>query len=306
LYFALANNFEKKSDFNAAFSAYSKANQIKSFEYPYNANSTNQHALQLLEFFNQQFIASKNFNHLNEAAPIFIVGLPRAGSTLIESILAASDEIDAGGEVTYVPEIIAKLSSMTPKPSNYPFVLSHFSEKDYENIASEYLDRFDINPGLRTTDKLPGNFWHIGLIKLLFPNAKIIHCKKNPLDACLSLFKQNFQQGHPYSYNLEDCADYYLTYRKIMDHWENIFPDQIFNLNYEDLVLNPNAECQKLFDYCEIQWQNSYLNQHKSRAMVRTGSALQIRVNINKNSLNRWEKYSQHLPMLENKLKNFL
>ena len=303
LLFALANASEKKQDFDMAFNFFRQANDIKATECNFDPIVVDSHANEIIQFFTKEVWDSLSSNRQSVAQPIFIVGLPRTGTTLVESILSCCDLINPCGEVSYLPEIIQKMTAGHSSNQPYPHLVCELSQTDLEAFAEFYLSSTGNNAKAISIDKLPANFWHIGLIKLLFPQAKIINCNKNPLDTCLSLFKQSFQEGHAYSYQLDHCADYFEIYQKLMAHWHQLFPEQIFELSYESLVSNSEQVCRELYRYCGLEWKDSYLDGHVKRGNVKTGSALQIRSKINKSSLNRWKRYSRHLAELKSRLK---
>ncbi|MCW8999889.1 MAG: sulfotransferase, partial [Kangiellaceae bacterium] len=303
LLFALANACEKEWQFDDAFNFYTRANDLKAREFNYDKRIVDLHAEEIIRFFTEETRDALSGNQASAASPIFIVGLPRTGTTLVESILSCCESINPCGEVGYLPEIVQRVTASQQAGESYPEVLSKISAADYNELAGIYLSATGNSQKVRSTDKLPANFWHIGFINMLFPQAKIINCCKNPLDTCFSLFKQSFQEGHAYSYSLDDCADYFLTYRKLMAHWRSLYPQQIFELNYESLVLNPKDVSSELYRFCGLEWKDSYLDEHVKRGSVKTGSALQIRSKINKLSLNRWKNYNSHLMELKNKLK---
>ncbi len=301
LYFALANLYEKQQLFDKAFENYRQGNAIKNQLQPYHHKTVEEHAIKAIGFFDANLFRTVNSSSLEQNKLIFIVGLPRSGSTLIESLLACSNRVHAGGETSHIPQIINSLNTT----GHYPQIINNLRENDIKQLARQYLSFFDNTNKTTFTDKLPANFWNIGLIKLMFPAAKIIHCYKHPVSSCLSLFRQNFQQGHPYSYSLEQCADYYDTHQQLMNHWMNLFPKQILQVNYEQFIANPEQQSKRIFDYCGLNWRGEYLHNYQSRTSVRTASAFQIRTDIHSTNAQRLKNYHCQLKSLTERYKNY-
>lgn len=302
LYFALATLSEHHQQYKEAFHYFEIGNQIKKTIAPYDHALALKEMENIKEFFSherviQQRSLTKNIEWLKKLTPIFIVGLPRSGSTLVESLLTSAKGVISAGEANFIPSIISNMPTKNQRYDTLPRKLKDVSIDQVEQLAASYIERHSKN-AIVTVDKLPANFWNVGFIKLIFPNAKIIFCQKHPLDACFSLFKQNFHEGHPYANSLEDSANYFDLSQSLISHWQSVFPDSIYRLQYEDLVTSPTEECKSLFQYCGVEWHESYLEEYTNNKQVRTGSTFQVRERLNTKSINRWKNYEIYLDRL--------
>ncbi len=294
LFFAAANIKEKQALFDQAFENFKSGNMIKSQLLNYHHEIVSQQAKICINFFNKTFVEKCSLPKEPIQQPIFIVGLPRSNTTLIESLLSCSPNTIAVGESNLIIKIIGRINSK----GGYPVSLQNFTTTELVEMREYYLNTISTQSNLISIDKLPANFWNIGLIKILFPNAKIIHCIKDPVDACVSLFRQNFSEGHAYSYSLKDSADYYDLHLELIEHWIKVFPNQIFQLNYKAFLKNYRNTSIKLFNYCDLKWNDNYLQLFKHRNSVNTASSFQIRDDINSQSLQRWKQYKTHITTL--------
>lgn len=258
----------------------------------------------------KSFFTGNYFDHLTgknsePAAPIFIVGLRRAGSTLIEQILASHSLVDGTMELTEIPSIIRHLSlSETNLNQHYTKSLSHINQIELDKLAQRYLNnaknmRSDV-PFF--TDKLPDNFEHIGLIKSIFPNAKIIDIRREPMACGWSLYKQYFAEGVNYSYDLQAIGQYYNEYVDLMNHWQNVLPGQILSVNYQDLINDFTATVQNILKFCELDFEDSCLNFYENKRAVATISSEQVRQPIYKDGLSQWKNYEEFLTPLKDAL----
>ena len=225
--------------------------------------------------------------------PVFIVGMPRSGTTLVEQILASHSRIAGAGELTDIGRVVARLGYGQPRPNG----------AELQDIASQYLNRLaKIDPGaLRITDKMPTNFRHLWLIARLFPRARVIHCQRHPADTCLSCFMQNFGGNTlSWSFDLGDVVHYYKSYRRVMDHWRGNFPGRFLEIRYEDLVTAQEAQSRRLIEFTGLEWDAACLEFHKSPRAVNTASHSQVRRPIYDTSIGRWRRYGEALaPMLD-------
>ena len=228
--------------------------------------------------------------------PVFIVGMPRSGTTLVEQIIASHHAVYGAGELDTLSILI------TPIARDYLVKdKSKFTEEDFISIREQYLDalsRFNA-PENVITDKLPLNFLHIGFILSAFPEAKIVHLKRDARATCWSIYKSNFRsRGNGFSYNLDDLTGFYGLYTDLMDFWHQLFPGKIYNICYEDLTTNQEEETRKLLEYCELDWDENCLNFHTSKRAVKTASTLQVRQKMYQGSSEAWKKYEAHLEPL--------
>jgi hypothetical protein len=228
--------------------------------------------------------------------PIFIVGMPRSGTSLVEQIISSHHLVHGAGELTNLPSIIGPIATDHVNQDVYKL-----PEKAFLSIREQYLDVLsNLNvPESVITDKLPLNFLYIGFILIAFPEAKIVHMKRDARAVCWSIYKSNFTNtGNGYSYNIDDLAGFYGLYIDIMNFWHQLFPGKIYDMCYEDLTTNQEEETRKLLQYCELDWDENCLSFHKNKRAVRTASALQVREKMYQGSSEAWKKYEVHLKPL--------
>jgi tetratricopeptide (TPR) repeat protein len=240
--------------------------------------------------------------------PIFIVGMPRSGTTLIEQIISRHSSVTGAGELETIHEIANKICHPVDSKNYVNKWLKHLNHADLNEDAKSYLNvlRKGKEESLRITDKLPENYLYLGFIHLLFPNAKIIHAVRNPLDTCLSCYFQTFPHLH-WVYDMEWIVERYRLYRQVMDYWESVFPpDTILDVNYESLVENQEAESRRLIAHCGLDWEERCLDFKSEKRVVATASQWQVRQPLYKSSVKRWKNYAPHLAALANSLSEYL
>ena len=291
LSFAWAKVNDGQKDYPAAFSAYKQGNDIKSKENKYNKHTSNKQFKGIKLAYNQKFLSEASSSGLNEDKPIFILGMPRSGTTLVEQIIASHTDVTGAGELTYMGEQ-AKLF----KPN--------MDEGQWREIAESYLtglNGYDEGKA-HITDKMPHNFLNIGMISKLLPHAKIIHCKRNPVANCLSLYKAYFgaKDSHSYAYNLKDLAHYHNLYEDLMAHWREVLPGRFYEVSYEQLTSNQEQESRQLIEYCGLEWQDACLDFYKTDRKVKTASVFQVRQPMHNQSVDLWKRYGDALqPLLD-------
>ena len=302
--FALGKAYESNKNFDVSFKYYEEGNWLHRKTLDYNAQVNSDSIDKTIEFFN------KNTNKLNFDAgnktkdPIFILGLPRAGSTLIEQILSSHSIIEGTQEHHNIMTIGRKIRSIN-NTDNYTDSLFDLKDEDIHKYGNKYINETMWSRKEKNffIDKMPNNFPYIGLIKMILPNAKIIDARRNPLDGCFSCFKQFFAKGQHFTYDLDDIARYYKDYEKIMLFWNTIFPDSIYKIVYEDVIENPESEVKKLLNYLELDFEESCMDFYKSKRPVKTASSEQVRQPIYKSGVNYWKNYDSNLTVLK---KHFL
>ena len=256
----------------------------------------------------KKFMNIKNIFHKNlfekfkncgfvDSSPIFILGMPRSGTSLVEQILSSHPEVFGAGEQIIIVKLLEKnfgkknLSLFFEDDKNFNKDLFASIGKEYVSIIKNISDN-----SVRFTDKFPENFLWIGLIKLILPNAKILHCLRKPRDNCFSLFKNYFPNGTiDYSYNLNKVVEYYNLYLDLMNYWKNLFPNFIFNVKYEHLVSNTEKEIRSMLKFCDLEWNSNCLDYYKNKRAVKTASDIQSRNKIYASSVNLWKKYDKYL-----------
>ena len=299
--FALGKAHESNKNFDVSFKYYEEGNWLHRKTLDYNAQENSDSIDKTIEFFNEN--SNKlNFNVGNKSKdPIFILGLPRAGSTLIEQILSSHSLIEGTQEHHNIMTIGRNIRSIN-NTDNYTDSLFKLKNEDILKYGNKYINETMWSRKEKNffIDKMPNNFPYIGLIKMILPNAKIIDARRNPLDGCFSCFKQFFAKGQHFTYDLDDIARYYKDYEKIMLFWNSIFQDSIYKIVYEDVIENPESEVKKLLNYLELDFEESCMDFYKSKRPVKTASSEQVRQPIYKSGVNYWKNYEDNLDVLKN------
>jgi hypothetical protein len=233
---------------------------------------------------------------------VFIVGMPRSGTSLVEQILASHPNVFGAGELRDLQRLAEELPARVGAKEAYPACLVRLDGSAACALADEYLERIGRRSGaaLRVTDKMPLNFLHLGLIAALFPRARIVHCIRDPLDVCVSCYCQDFQGGPNFLWDLTDLGKFHGEYERLMAHWGSVLPLPILEVVYEELVDNLEAVSRRLISFCGLDWDDRCLAYHQNARAVRTASLVQVRQPVYKSSVGRWRHYAPHLrPLLE-------
>ena len=304
LQFALGKAYEDRKDYAQSFTHYAKGNAIKKAQLQYRAEGTTKECDEQISACTPKIFARQTGCQAPD--PIFILGLPRAGSTLLEQILSSHSMVDGTLELPNVLSISGKLRRLSQRQSNqkYPFNLADLAAEQLTTLGEEYIRDTQIHRQSAPffIDKMPNNFRHIGLIKLMLPNAKIIDARRDPMSCCFSGFKQLFAEGQMFSYDLEDIGEYYLDYIRLMDHWKAVLPGFVLKVQHEDVVANLEAEVRRMLDFCSLPFEESCLEFHKTERNVRTPSSEQVRQPIFSTALEQWKHYEPWLGPLKTKL----
>lgn len=235
--------------------------------------------------------------------PIFIVGMPRTGSTLLEQMLSSHTEIESAGEVSYIGQnVVLKIQQITGQA--YPLGIESLNKKQLKKLGDGYLKQLQKHhPHARyIIDKLPANFQSIGLINKILPHAQIINLTRNPLATGLSIYRNYFAENEPYFCDLSEFSEYYLAYLELIFHWEKILAVQVTTIAYENLIATPKRHIKKILESCDLSWQNACLDYYKSPKQVLTLSATQVQQPLYESSLHNWKNYQQFLAVIDNKL----
>ena len=295
MYFALGKAYEVKKDFDKSFKNYYEGNKVKKALIKYSSDDTTDNTKRILDFFNQENIQKLAKSSTNDRDPIFILGMPRSGSTLVDQIISSHSKVDGTQELPNIIKIAAELNSNNQ--NNYPEVLKELDDSKLSNLGKVYISETawarDTAPFF--IDKMPNNFIHIGLIKTILPNAKIIDTRRDPMDTCFSCFKQFFARGQLFTYSLEDLGNYYIDYIRAMNHWHNVYGKDIYTVHYNNVINETEETIRELIDYCELPFEKECLEFYKSSRPVKTPSAEQVRQPIYKSGLNYWKNYEKHL-----------
>lgn len=233
--------------------------------------------------------------------PVFIVGMPRSGTTLVEQICASHSQVHGKGELKKIAQLIHDLPTQCKGKASYPECLLTTPPSLIHSLAEKYIAELKAGLPKETTriiDKMPSNFQELGLITILFPSARVIHCVRDPLDTCLSNYFQNFEEGNECSYDMETLSLYYRKYKERMHHWETLFPNSIHTVQYELLVSNPEEQTRTLIDFLGLEWEADCLNFYKTKRSVQTSSDWQVRQPIYKQSVARWKNYEPYIGKL--------
>jgi len=303
-HFALAQAYEANQDFDQAFFHFKSGNSIKNNQSKYSIDGMNDEFQAQIDICSKSFFENLGTGGYESGDPIFILGLPRAGSTLIEQILASHSMIDGTLELPNILSLAHSLrgDDVYGKKGNYPKVMSDFTYDQRELMGKSYIEETRIHrqDAPMFTDKMPNNFRHIGLIHLIMPNAKIIDARRYPLDCCFSMFKQLFAQGQEFSYGLAEAGSYYKSYVKLMEHWDRVLPGKILRVNNEDVIEDLEGQVKRMLDFLELPFESECISFHETDRSVRTASSEQVRQPINKKGMGRWKPYAKNLkPLLE-------
>ena len=309
-HFALAQACESINDFNEAFFHLEKGNKIKNDQSRYSIERMDAELQAQIDICDEAF-----FDHLGPGGfetkdPIFILGLPRAGSTLIEQILASHSMIDGTLELPNILSIAQSLrgDDIYGKLGNYPKSMASLSQDERKSLGKKFIDetRMHRKDAPMFTDKMPNNFRHIGLIHLIMPNAKIIDARRYPLDCCFSMFKQLFAQGQEFTYGLAEAGSYYTSYVKLMNHWDKVLPNKILRVNNEDVIEDLEGQVKRMLEFIGLPFEEQCISFYETDRSVRTASSEQVRQPINKSGMGRWKPYAKNLKPLLNALDNEL
>ena len=301
MHFALGKAYESNNQFEKSFNHYREGNWLQRKQIKYNAEDYKISIDEIIDFFKNNNDIFKSKSSLNNDDPIFILGLPRSGSTLIEQILSSHSLIEGTQELPNIMAISRDIK-LIDQNNGYPENLLGIDSSVFNDLGQKYIDETKWARSSKPffIDKMPNNFVHIGLIKLILPNAKIIDARRNPMDSCFSCFKQYFAKGQHFTYDLDDIARYYKDYLRLMNFWNELFPGEIFTINYEDVINEPNQKITELLSFCNVEFEDSCLNFHKSKRPVKTASSEQVRQPMYKTGLDYWKNYRNNLDILIN------
>lgn len=284
-YYDILGNYEK------AFSYFSIANTARLECSNNTIDNDLEYMDKILSVCNESFLKDKEGSGFTDPSPIFILGMPRSGTSLVEQILISHPEVSGGGERKYFDDLKSKYNFTLPL---------HFNQLGREYIQAITRHRHDTH---YVTDKMPYNFLYVCLIKLALPNAKIIHCKRNPLDTCLSCYMQGFSADQAFTCDLVHLGKYYINYQKMMNQWHTLMPGFILDVEYEKLVSDQKTETMRILDYCELKWDDSCTHFYETKKFMATASRSQVNQKIYNSSIGRWKHYEKHLAPLIEQLK---
>jgi hypothetical protein len=305
--FALGKASEDTGLYEEAFEYYARGNQLKLPSTHFDIQQLTKRVDAQIAVCTPDLFTSLAETGLAAPDPIFIVGLPRAGSTLLEQILASHSQIDGTMELHNILDLAKRLrgrDSGAESEPRYPRILGELERAMFERFGQQFIDETRVyrSNAPHFIDKMPNNFFHIGLIKLILPNAKIIDARRHPMACCFSGFKQLWGEGQEFSYGLEQIGSYYRQYVRLMRHWDEVLPDFVLRVQHEDVVEDLEKQVRRLLDFCGLPFEPACLDFHKTDRTVRTPSAEQVRQPIYRSGLDQWRNFEQYLDPLKQAL----
>ncbi len=307
LQFSIAKVYHRKKQHDEAFSHYRAANDLGKGAFEFEREAHSKTIDETITAFSPELFRNSHANGSTSSRPIFIVGMPRSGTSLTEQIISSHKEVFGVGESYALNAIAEALSNAQGGDLSYPADVGRIDTATLASLAEEYLSRIDrLCPAetQRFTDKMVFNFLNLGLIALLFPNASIIHCRRDPMDTCLSCYFQRFDSAKQLSFtsDLEDLGFYYREYDRLMAHWQDVLPMPILDVEYEKLITNQDSESRRIIEYLKLDWDDACLSFHEQERAVLTASMVQARKPIYQTATGRWRRYEKHLGSLKDAL----
>lgn len=308
-FFSLGKAYEDRKDYEKAWFHYDQGNQLKRSNVIYDPAENQLHLQNIRKVFSKELIQRHGGAGHDAPDPIFIVGLPRTGSTLVEQILASHSQVEGTAELPNMGNIANGTGKYRPDGLHYPDTLSTLVQRDFEAYGREYLRQIDRHRVLGTPffiDKMPNNFIHVGWIKLVLPNAKIINTRRHPMDSLLGVYKQLFAKGQDFTYDTLELAEFYRCYVEMMSHWHEVLPGQVLDVHYEDTVTDFEAQVRRILDFCGLEFEESCLRFYETARPVKTASSEQVRQPIYRSALGLWKKYGDNLAEWQEELEDII
>ena len=298
-HFAAGKYYDDIGEHSQAFRHFKDGNRLAGRNF--DTTAFRQLIKDLIYVFSPSLIERVSGCGLDTEAPVFIIGMPRSGTTLVEQILSSHSGVFGAGELNDMKLVAATAARISFFKQTYPNCVPGLRQTNYQQLAAGYLKRIQAYAAgdyLRIIDKHPLNFQFVGLILTMFPNARIIHTIRNPLDTCLSCYFQNFTKGQDYSFDIKSLAHFFNDYRRVMEHWESVYPGRILTVRYEDVIEDQEAQTRRMLDYMGLEFESQCIEFHKTERKVSTASFLQVRKPIYKSSQKRWMNYRDELAEL--------
>ena len=305
LHFATGKAFEDRKDYDQAFKSYQKGNELQHAHNGFDITKFEQQVAEQIKYCTPELFKNRGNLGLNVPDPIFILGLPRAGSTLLEQILASHSQVDGTMELHNILGLASRLrgrsKSQNDEEAQYPKNLAEINPDYFKRFGQQFIDETQVyrEKAPLFIDKMPNNFIHIGLIRLILPNAIIIDARRSPMACCFSGFKQLFAEGQDFSYNLEDIGRYYQAYLKIMAHWDAVLPGHVLTVNHEDVVDDLEKQVRRMLDFVGLEFEQSCVDFHKTKRNIKTPSSEQVRQPIYKSATEQWRYFEPYLGPLK-------
>jgi tetratricopeptide (TPR) repeat protein len=297
-HFALAKACEDAGDYDRAWAHYHRGNQRQRPLVSYDPVGFETRHEQIADVFSREFLEAHAGEGFESEAPIFIVGLPRSGSTLVEQILASHSQVEGTSELPILGDIAVSTGRYFRDGREYPAAVRELRGRDFRAYGKQYLEETRVHRRTgrpRFTDKLPNNFAHVGFAHLILPNARIINARRHPLDSCLGSYKQLFAKGQNFTYDMNELALYYRKYHETMKHWHRVLPGKVLDVHYEDTVGDLEAQVRRILAHCGLPFEDACLRFHETQRAVRTASSEQVRQPLYTRALGTWRRYEKHL-----------
>jgi tetratricopeptide (TPR) repeat protein len=307
--FALGKAYEDNADYDSAWQWYHTGNQHQRPLVSHNPLIMEIRNAAIMAVFNAEFLREREGQGCDAPDPIFIVGLHRSGSTLIEQILASHSQVEGTAELPNLGKISAAIGRYRPDNAVFPEAARELRPRDWRDYGQQYIEdtrRHRQTGRPRFTDKMPSNFPLIGLLHLILPNAKIINASRHPLDSLLGNYKQLYGGGPDYSYDMEELADYYRQYHLLMQHWQQVLPGMVLTVHYEDTVLDLESQVRRILEHCGLPFEESCLHYYRNTRAVKTASSEQVRQPIYTGALGTWRRYDKHLGLWKTELADII
>ena len=307
--FALAKAHEDRKDYDTAWHYYEEGNAKQRLLVSYDPVLTESTNDDLVEYFDKAFFKDRTGSGNPDPSPIFVLGMPRSGSTLVEQIIASHSRVEGTSELPYIGRLTKSLNRNRADGMRYPEVLSELAPRHFDRMGQNYLDMARMHRVEGTPhfiDKMPNNFPLVGFIHSILPNAKIIDARRHPLDACTGNLRQLYARGQTFSYDQTDIGEYYLQYQRMMDHWDEVLPGVVLHVQYEEVVADLETQVRRILQYLQLPWEDSCLNYHQSDRAVRTASSEQVRQPIYTSGIGYWRHYDSQLEELKEVLEPIL
>jgi len=307
--FALAKAYEDRKQYDKAWDYYDEGNSLRRMQEKYDPVETQVANDAIIRVFSKELLEKNTGIGHSDASVIFVMGLPRSGSTLIEQILASHSLVEGTSELPYVARVTKSLNRNRADGINYPEAVRELEDRHFDALGKDYIKYSQMHRTEGTPyfiDKNPSNFLSIGLVHMMLPNTRIIDARRHPMDACFSGYRQLFAKGYTFTYDLTDIGEYYLQYQRMMDYWHEVLPDRVLTVQYEEVVTDFENQVRRMLEYCGLPFEEACLNYYDTDRPIRTPSSEQVRQPIYTQSLHRWRLFEQHLDELKEVLNPIL